>query len=487
MVACTNMPGDDLLAPSQSVIWQPMRNNFTLADYQHPSVQKRIASLVRNPHFFYKTLSNASPYLYYVYQETRQKNMPAEIALLPIVESAYNPFLFSRVGATGLWQMMPGTASGLGLDINWWYDSRRDVIQSTQAALSYLDYLHDYFHGDWLLAIAAYDSGAGTVNNAIKRNKRLHKPTDFWSLHLPKETENYVPKLLAIAALIQSPEKYHVKLPPIKNIAYFTTVTVTHQLDINKIASLAKVNSKVVRQLNPGFRRWATEPNKSHQILIPADKLALFNSNFSLLKNQKQITWLHHIVQPGETLSTIAVKNHTSTALLIKVNNLKSTIIHPKQDLLIPKTLDSRFIKSIKQVHGSVAEDKLPGPQQKTHVIGRHDTLWQIAKKYNVTTREIRFWNNLKPRATLKPKQELLIWLPSHSHFSSNDITYTVKEGDTIGHIARLFDISGKKIETANHLKNANIRVGQVLVVPGFKHIVHHTNHQTRPQKKKLS
>lgn len=449
-------------------LWNNIRNQFKLLPDHYPRLlRNEIKTYSSNAYTMNILFNNAGPYFDYVYQETQKRGMPAEIALIPMVESGYNPFAYSRVGATGLWQMMPGTASGFGLTINWWYDGRRDIIASTKAALDYLSYLHDFFNNDWLLAIAAYDAGEGTVKAAIGHNKSIQQPTDYWSLSLPGETENYVPKLLALTAILAADDHFGVKIPQLDNKPYFSIINMQSQIDINQTAKLAGVDLSLVRQLNPGFRRWATLPDEPYQLLLPTDKAPIFKAALKEIPKSARVTWQHHAVFNGETLGGIAAHYHTTTAILKRVNNLKGNLIHRHQSLLVPLTRHGKFNKMDMDLqHGAIAEDGIPGPRRVMHRVTVRDNLWTIAAHYGVTVNELRFWNTLSYRAKLRVNEELIIWLP---HRGDPRIRYdhiTIKAGDTLSVIANRHHTTTKKLRTLNQLKNNTIRVRQTLTIP---------------------
>lgn len=455
---------DYLPAPLHRSLWPVISADFHLKkDIQKPAVQKEIEHLAKHQIYINELTHNARPYLYYIFKQTQKRHLPAELALLPMVESDYDPFAYSKRGATGLWQMMPGTGSGFGLRINWWYDGRRDIIASTNAALKYLTYLHSYF-GNWLLAIAAYDSGEGTVREAIRYNKRHHRPTDFWSLPLPEETKHYVPKLLAFAAIIRNPKHYGLHLNAIPNHPYFTAIKMHGQIDLNRVAKLADANPKMIRKLNPGFRRWATNPKGQYWLLIPDSKINLFTAHLDQSQHQK-ITWLHHRVKKGESLSELAGYYHTTVATLKRVNHLKGSMIQIRQELLIPRSYHGHFAKNIKKQKGSIAEDRLPGPKRFVHTVKPKDTLWTVAARYHIKPGQIRYWNHLGYHAKLQPKQQLVIWKKEH-HYKTGAHAYTVRSGDSLSRIASHFHISIHSIKTLNHLHSNVLQIGQKINVP---------------------
>ena len=449
-----------------SCLWVEMRQHFTLLTSlpsTYPdALAKQLKNFHRNQHHVNQLINNAMPYIYYIYQETKKYNMPAEVALIPMIESAYNPFAYSRRGAVGLWQIMPGTASGFRVTINWWYDGRRDIVSSTRAALNYLTYLHGYF-GDWLLAIAAYDSGEGTIEKAIRYNKRHHKPTDFWSLPLPAETKIYIPKLLALAAIISNPQYYEMSIPAVPNKPYFSVIDMDYQIDLSKIAALADTKVDYIRHLNPGFKRWATLPDQAYALLIPQEKETDFRARLNEMNHKETITWLHHMVQNGDTLSKIAVSYNTHVSIIQTINKLKTTAIYPGQSLLIPKSLQSLSKSSQIKIH-AVDEKKLPGPQQKVHYVQTGETLNSIAKRYGLKAHEIIYWNQLKSQS-LKLKQRLVLWItPKKPTIVQH--RYRVQKGDSLSTIAKKFNSRLTQIKKANRLKNNTIYIGQRLIVP---------------------
>jgi membrane-bound lytic murein transglycosylase D len=325
-------------------IWQVMRQHFRLQhEYHNRYVTYELHRFMRHPQTVYLMLNNARPYIYYVYQQARLRHMPAEFALLPMVESMYNPYAYSRVGAGGLWQMMPVTATGYGIDISWWYDSRRDVQTSTKAALDYLVRLHHYYHGSWALAASAYDAGAGMVNKAIRHNRHWGKSTKFWSLPLPYETRAYFPKLLALAMIVQNPKRYGFTLPNIAAKPYFKSVTIQTQMDLGEISHLSGASIATIRYLNPGLRRWATAPDKKFTLLLPIKNANTFKMHLAHAAGHTHISWQYHEVRHGQTLQKIAHNFHTSTKLLRLVNNLKSSRLQVGQGILVPLSLNQRY------------------------------------------------------------------------------------------------------------------------------------------------
>ena len=337
-----SLPSPDQV--SQNNIWDEIRQHLGLQDqYDRPEVVKWIYWLKSNPKVLNQIFHHSAPYIFYVYQQTLHYHLPAEFALLPMVESGYNPAAYSSTGAVGIWQMMPGTAMIYGLDINWWYDGRRDIITSTDRALTFLLSLHETL-GDWLLAAAAYDTGASNIQKAISLQPVNNRSSSFWELSLYKETESYVPKLLAVSAIVANPQKYGITLPYIPNQQYFEAVKLECQLDLAEIAKLAQTDIAEIKRLNPGLRRWATNPDQPYTLLLPFQKVDIFRSSLARIAGQNEITWQYHEVHQGQTLESIASNYHTQAELLRQVNELtESEEVNPGEGLVVPLSLHRKF------------------------------------------------------------------------------------------------------------------------------------------------
>lgn len=272
----------------ETQIWSRLRSNNAISKQAkqkkadtHQNVQKFVAEFSNSEEKLHYISKQASPYLYYIIEQLEKRNMPAELALLPMIESNFQPQATSNRGAAGLWQFIPGTGRQYGLLQNAWYDGRRDVKASTEAALDYLKYLHEEFDNDWMLALAAYNAGEGTVHRAIDRNQKAGKPTHFAALRLPKETQLYVPKFLALAEVISNPEKHAVSLPAIENKPYFAPVNINKQLTFTQIAKLADLNLNEIKRLNAGFRKSTVHPKGSQELLLPIENIQKFEYNLT--------------------------------------------------------------------------------------------------------------------------------------------------------------------------------------------------------------
>ncbi len=386
-------------------LWDEIRNTFQLTQNAcDPAVQLEIDWYRRHPKTFHNIALDALPYLYYIHNEVRRMGLPGEVALIPMIESAYNPFIYSKAGAAGLWQLMPGTGSGLGLRINFWYDGRRDVVASTQAALTYFQRLNRFFSGDWLLTIAAYDSGEGTILRAIEMNSGQR---DFWSLSLPKETQKYVPKLLALVEIIKNPESYNLNLPYIPNKPYFSHVQVGKPMDLGAAAQLAHVPLNDLYRLNPGFNRWETGPDGPHTLLLPVEHAKILAAHLLQHPLSDEPGFHYHKVQKGEKLHAIAEKYHLSVDELKAQNHLASNYVRAGSTLKIPQAKEA--LDSRKKVILAYQTENI-GPHRVMHEVKISDSIEAIAARYHVTANAIRFWNHILAGQSIKTGSILTIW-----------------------------------------------------------------------------
>ena len=457
-------------------IWSRLRHQFTLPIPENKRLIAQRNWYVRNPSYLKRVAKRAEPFLHHIITELEKNDMPMEIALLPVVESAFDPFAYSHGRASGMWQFIPATGKRFGMKQNWWYDGRRDVIASTQGAINYLKYLHRYFDGDWLLALAAYNSGEGRVRRAVNKNKRLNKATDFWSLDLPKETEAYVPKLLALADIIQRPQNFDLTLYPIDNKSVLSLVDIKSQLDLAKAAELAGLSLAELQRLNPGFNRWATDPNGPHRLLLPKHTIDKFQQGLAKLTKKDRLAWQRYKIKNGDNLGTIAKNFNTRVNLIQAVNNIKNSQIRAGKFLLIPvaaKSLDNYVLSQQQRIEKK--QNRPQTGQKITHVVQSGDNLWDLGQQYKVRGSQIAKWNGFAPKDALKLKQKLVIWQKktvfqkvNTKNMSKNvimrNIIYKVRRGDSFARIADKFNVSIRDIERWNKLKRAKyLQPGQRL------------------------
>jgi membrane-bound lytic murein transglycosylase D len=404
-----------------------------------------------------------------------------------VVESAYRPFAYSSGRAAGLWQFIPSTGLHYGLKQTWWYDGRRDIVASTHAALDYLERLHGLF-SDWELALAAYNAGEGTVGRAIRANRSRGLPTDYWNLPLSRETQAYVPRLLAIRALVADPARYNLDLRSIPDEPYLTVVEVGTQIDLALAAELADISVDDLYQLNPGFNRWATDPDGPHLLVVPIASASRFESALSELPPQRRVKWHRYQIARGDSLISIANRHHTTVEVLRQVNELQGNTIRAGQHLIVPMASKSaeHYTQSASQRLAQVQSRQRPG-QKRMHTVKQGDTLWGIARSYGVSTDQLTAWNGLSARDTLQPGQSLAIWTSSPSAgprpasnpqlakapaFRTNPaaqiqkVRYTVRAGDSLYAIAQRFNVTIDDLRRWNDLSAKRyLQPGQLLIM----------------------
>jgi len=317
-------------------IWERLRTGFQFPPQLTPSVQIHVDNFRSHRHHIANILQRGEPYLFYILSRVEARGLPAELALLPVIESAFDPFARSPAGAAGIWQFMPATAKQAGLRRDWWVDDRRDIVAATEAALDYLSELQQRFDGDWLLALSAYNAGSARVNKAIRLNQSQGEPVDFWHLPLPEETRSYVPKLIALRAIIANPEAYDIALPAMANSRYFTVVETGGQLDLQVAAQLAGISMGELQRLNPGLIRSITPPTSSHTLLIPRASEQRFREQLARLPADQRVQSIQYRVRSGDTLSAIAQHSRTTVARLRQINQLDSTRIFAGKLLIVP-------------------------------------------------------------------------------------------------------------------------------------------------------
>ncbi|SIT66316.1 membrane-bound lytic murein transglycosylase D [Ectothiorhodosinus mongolicus] len=389
-------------------LWDRLRRGMDLpAAADNALVQQYVQWHRENPSYLHRVTERGEPFLYFILDALEQRNMPSELLLLPIVESAYQPFAYSHGRAAGLWQFIPSTGRHFGLHQTWWYDGRRDVYASTQAALDYLQQLHARFDNDWLLALAAYNAGQGTVHRAITRNAERGLTTDYWHLDLPRETRHYVPKLLALKIVMTQPEYYGIELAPVSNSPQITVVELDFQLELAVAAELAGLEMDQLHQLNPGFNRWATPPDGPHRLLLPIEHANQFSQALTELDPNARVSWQRHHIQQGDTLGGISRQYQISVADLRRINGLSGDRIRAGRYLLIPSQSDPAMAARV-----ASANRPLNIPANRiTHVVRTGDNLWNLARRHGVTVADLTRWNNLRSDSILRPGQRLVLYV----------------------------------------------------------------------------
>ena len=461
-----------------NTIWPYIRAGFRLeAGLEHKSVQRQIEWYSSHKDYINRVMERSEPFLHFILTEAEKLDMPTELVLLPIVESAFQPFAYSHGRAAGIWQFIPSTGRLYGLKQNWWYDGRRDIYASTQAAMKYLNNLNKMFKGDWLLALAAYNSGPGTVQKAIRKNKRKGKPTDFWHLTLPKETSAYVPKLLALKELISQPGKHEITLRCIPHAPSFARVDAGSQIDLALAAELAEIDIDTLYQYNPAYNRWATAPNGPNNLLLPIEAAKTFTANLATLPEEKRIKWKRHRISNGETMSSIAAKYNTTIHHLKKVNNMRGNMIREGKYLVIPVASRNRedYALTAGQRKKSI-QNSSHGKKRITHIVQNGDSFWKIARNYDVGTHELAKWNAMAVRDKLQTGQKLVVWKqndPSNLTLSERkpagtirSISHKVRNGDSLAKIANRYRVSISDLYRWNEITKGNyLQPGQRIKV----------------------
>ena len=463
-------------------IWDEMSHHFDLADEHYGKYDDFISFYDQRKTHLKLVSERAKPYLYYILNEVKKRNMPYEIALLPAVESGFKAVARSHQSAVGLWQFIPSTGDVFNLHRNWWYDGRKDVVQSTSAALDYLQELYASNNNDWLLALASYNAGLGTVYRAQRKYRKAHKnepniedyQPNFWEIqpYLPKETQGYVPKLLAVAHIVENPEQFETTIEPIDNKPFFKIFTLKKQVSLHQVASISSTSSQTFQQLNPCYHQPATPPNGVHHILLPIAKSAKFaellQSNSRLFK----VHWKKHKIRPGDSLSVIAYKYKTSSKAIKRLNGMKNANIRAGKTLLIPIPVsqssyalasndDKKALsKSVRysKTNSQPATRVTPASNKKIHTVKSGDSLWTIAKKYNTTTQQLAKWNNLSTKSYLQKGQKLAVFTPksqakSKLSASSNlKVKHVLKSGESLWLLAKRYDVKTSQIAKWNHI-----------------------------------
>jgi membrane-bound lytic murein transglycosylase D len=458
-------PWNDLL--------EHMRSNFELDWTMNPRIEAELKWFVRHPEYLERVFGRAQRFLPHITAELERRDMPLEIALLPIVESAFDPFAYSHGRAAGLWQIIPGTGRRFDVEQNWWYDGRRDIIDSTRAALDYLAALNEMMDGDWLLAVASYNSGEGNVLRSVRRNSKAGKPTDFWNIRVPRETSTYVPRLLALVAIVREPAAHGITLPTVIDEPQFDLVDMDSQIDLALAAELAGIDMDTLYSYNPGYNQWATDPDGPHRLVLPVDASDGFREALAEVPVDQRVRWKRHKVRSGQTLSGIADYYNTTVAEVRAANNLRGNTIRAGSFLMIPVATEplSSYVKSADARRARI-QNAPRGGQRIEHVVVSGDSFWSIGQRYGVGTRELAGWNGMAPRDTLSIGQKLVVWTDAVTTAApatrdrTRKLRYTVRRGDSLHRIASRFRVTVRDLARWNGIDTSNIlRPGQKLTM----------------------
>jgi len=386
------------LANRPDDVWGRIAHNLRWRT-EHPLVSRERDHILAQAEFFDTLSERARPVLPWIAGEIEARGLPLELALIPVIESMLDPWAYSSRHSAGLWQINPITARHYDLESNWWYDARYDIATATEVALDYLTELHQAFDGDWELALAAYNSGRSRVSRAIERARAKGAPTDYWSLELPTETRRYVPRILALSQILRRPERYGVELPIIDWNTDITAVHTGGQIELERAADLAGMEVGELRRMNPGHLRWATAPEHPGVLWLPEDRVDTFLSELAELPPGQRVRLSRYTIVPGDNLIGIARRFDTRVQLIRAVNNLNGNFIRAGDTLLIPK--GGRWRDSL--ALASVPEPGRPARYR----VRRGDSLWRIARKFDVAVDSLLRWNNLSADGYLQPGQQL--------------------------------------------------------------------------------
>ncbi len=472
--AGTERPAD---ASVETDLWARMRGGFALdPTISHPRIDAETRWFASHNEYLDRCADRAAPYLHYIVGELEKRGLPLELAMLPMVESGFNPYAYSPSHASGLWQFIGSTGRAFGLRQDWWYDGRRDVVESTRAAMDYLERLNRRFDGDWLLALAAYNAGERRVERAVRKNLDQGLPGDFFSLKLPRETTAYVPKLLAVARLVADPDGHGVTWKPLPNQAYFTIVDAGGQIELGKVAQMSGVAMSEIYRLNPGYTRWATPPEGPHRLLVPVDHGHRLATVLAALPAESRTTYRHYTVRSGDSLSTIAARHDTTVDVLKISNKLSGNQIRAGSTLLIPGPGQSAGTAVVAHTNPHVRKvrrSKTRRTPTTVYTVRRGDSLWKIARRYQVSVGELAAWNQVGKSTVLRPGQKLRIRAVSSPAViarapasGSRKVDYRVRGGDSLWKIARKHRVAVSDIRRWNSLSGSKyLKPGQLLTL----------------------
>ncbi|MBL8396476.1 MAG: LysM peptidoglycan-binding domain-containing protein [Candidatus Accumulibacter sp.] len=510
-LASGNLPVIELVAPLQlpetidltaepEELFQRMRRGFSMPNINSSLVLHHQQWFLNRPESLRRMVERSSRYLHHIVEEIEKRGMPMELALLPMVESAYNPVAYSRSHASGLWQFVPATGKQYKLEQNWWVDERRDIVASTAAALDYLQYIYE-LHGDWHLALASYNWGEGAVGRAINKNRANGLPTDYLSLTMPEETRNYVPKLQALKNVFSNPNVLaNLNIRGVPNRPYFTTVTKSADIDVKLAAKLAEMPVQEFVALNPAHNRPIIKSDKP--MVIPAHKVETFVSNLEAHEESDKplSSWQSYTLRPGEKLEEVAPRFGLTVANLKAVNGINGKIrVAPELTLLVPRNeaAGPGDLAGLPEPPPVIEPPRLPQPEaapavaNRTHTVQKGETLPRIAQRYGLTLAELKQINKL-PDDRVPPGARLTVTAPETSGkpaaagqrialaetesrksagpraeaaTAGATRSHTVRKGETLSEVASRYDMSVAELKQLNKLRVNQVNAGSKLLV----------------------
>ena len=379
----------------QDDVWKRIRDGFSMPNLAGPLVAEKTAWYAARPEHLKRVFERSRRYLFHIVEEIEKRGLPTELALLPMVESSFNPMAYSRAHASGLWQFIPGTGKRYELTQNWWYDGRRDIVASTSAALDYLNDIYQ-MHGDWHLALASYNWGENAVARALEKNRVAKLPLDYSSLTMPLETRQYVPKLQALKNIIDNPAAFGIELEPIPNQVYFTSVTRTRDIDVRLAAKLAEMPVEEFIALNPGFSRPMIRADLTPRIVLPADRVEIFHQNLTKYDDKSLVSWQTYQPKKGDTLDAIAKRFGVGVAQLMEVNGIGPRARAMPTTIVVPTGSSAGGARDLGRLPIMYAPPiAVSGPRIFSHTVKAGETLPAIADRYRVSVADLRRWNKI--------------------------------------------------------------------------------------------
>ncbi len=452
-------------------LWSRVRNGFEMPELDSPAVRKWEQYYANRPDYLNRIIERGNRYLYHVVEEVEKRGMPMEIALLPMIESAYNPKAESSARASGMWQFIPETGKRYGLERTWWYDGRRDVVAATSAALDYLSEIHGMF-GDWQLALASYNWGENAVARAVAKNQATGRPSAYSDLRMPAETANYVPKLMAVRNIIANPSAYGIEIAEVPNKPYFTAIDNNRHMDVRVAAQLAEIPVAELLRLNPGFIRPVIAQKDERKLVLPADKVEKFQHNLASY-DKPLLNWQPYVTRKGEDLDKLAAKFGITPTELKSINDITAKArLAAGQTILVPKSENLDI--SERQTLAALAANRIAEPVdrgendkpreakfQALHRVIRGDSAFSIAKRYNISVAQLRTLNGKKNNhlaigETLRVAATKTV--PAKHQ-------YVAKRGDTVSAVARRFNVATVDLIKWNNLERPNLQPGAKIVI----------------------
>lgn len=506
-VTTAKVSKQEIVKEHHNNVWPEIREKFQLAQQHMGRYDAAIQFYQKRKHHLEISFQRSEPYLYYIKTQIAQREMPMEFALLPLIESGFIPRARSHKKAVGLWQFIPSTGKMYGLEQTWWFDARSDLIKSTHAALDFLQDLHQQNNGDWLLALASYNAGYGSVLRAKKRYFKNHPntpkdtPLSYWQLqkYLPKETAKYVPKLLATAHLVEFAKEYQIELHPVDNQPYFDVVSLDKQVSLARVATQLDISLSTLKILNPGYHRAATPPETQqqlHHLLLPVEKTSQFQQHFQKDPESFTVEWQRHKVKHGEYLGKIAQHYGTRVSEIKSLNGMRNSRIRANQILLIPLASATTTAQTARRGSQTLSTKKESHLLEETsftnYSVQKGDSLWKVAQRYQISVAELKKWNQLK-NDSLSLGQTLKIQSKTSKSAKTSDSTqsvanaaqvkrqHVVLQGEVLSVIAQQYGVSVQQLKTWNQLQSSMIRAGDRLTVWQGPTTSKHSEYQVKP------